>query len=263
MVGQPRTTGIITDIQRRMIHNGPGVRTAVYFKGCPLHCEWCFNPECISFPPQELFYKEKCIECGKCKEGCKRGARVNCGRCMTVEAVLREIREGIPYYGSQGGVTFTGGEPQAQAKFLAECVEQCKKAGIRTAIETSLIYYLPELLKDMQVVIADLKIWDEEEHRRWTGVSNRKIKENFQKLDTLNVPIIVRTPVIPQVNATIENISAIADFAAEMKNVIQYELLPYQPIGEAKREALAEAMHPFEVPDEAMMKELNHFAFKR
>lgn len=245
-----KATGIITEIQRMSLRDGPGVRTVVCFKGCPLRCEWCYNPECISSLPQELFCKEKSM-------------KMNCGKFVTPEAVLKEIRGDVPYYGSQGGVTFAGGEPLAQPGFLAACVNYCKQEGIRSAIETSLIYYHPEILKDMQVVMADLKIWDDAEHRRWTGVSNQKIKAHFQALDTLGVPIIVRTPVIPQVNATVENIAAISEFAAGMKNVIQYELLPYRHMGDVKRVALGEKERPFTVPDATLMKELNQYAFKR
>ena len=232
------------------LHHGPGVRTVVYFKGCPMQCEWCCMPECISSLPQEIYDKGK-------------GKEINYGKFVTAEAVTREVRSDIQYYGNQGGVTFSGGEPLAQPKFLAECMESCKKAGVRSAIETSLIRYIPELLKDMQVVMADFKIWDDEEHRRWTGVSNKKIKEHFQELDTLGVPIIVRTPVIPEVNASVENIAAIAEFAAGMKNVIRYELLPYKPVGNAKRLALGQAERTFTVPDAAVMKELKRYAFKR
>lgn len=250
MTRKPKITGMISNIQHMSQQHGPGVRTTIFLKGCPLRCEWCSNPECISPLPQELFYEESSIG-------------VNCGKFVTPEVAFKEIREDIPYYGKQGGVTFSGGEPLAQPQFLAACMEYCKQEGVRTAIETSLIRYIPELLKDMQVVMADLKIWDDAEHRRWAGVSNQKIKAHFHELDSLGVPIIVRTPVIPQVNATVENIAAISEFAAGMKNVIQYELLPYRHMGDVKRVALGEKERPFTVPDATLMKELNQYAFKR
>lgn len=250
MTRKPKITGMISNIQHMSQHHGPGVRTAIFLKGCPMRCEWCCNPECISSLPQEMFDKDN-------------GMAINCGMFVTPEAVFKEICGDIPYYGNQGGVTFLGGEPLAQPGFLAACMEYCKRERVRSAIETSLIYYHPELLKNMQVVMADLKIWDDAEHRRWTGVSNQKIKAHFHELDTLGVPIIVRTPVIPQVNATIENIAAISEFAAGMKNVIQYELLPYRHMGDVKRVALGEKERPFTVPDATLMKELNQYAFKR
>lgn len=263
MAGRQKIAGIITDIQRMSRHNGPGLRTTIYFKGCPMHCKWCPNPECISFLPQELFYRDKCVDCGKCQDGCKKGARINCGKYMTSEVVFREIRDGVSYFGTQGGVTFAGGEPLAQPKFLAECIEYCKEAGIRIAIETSLTSYIPELLREMQIVIVDFKIWDEDEHRKWTGISNRNIKANLQVLDTLEVPIIVRTPVIPGVTADEKNIAAISQFVAELKNVIQYKPFPYLPQGDVTRAALGEKFPSFPVPDATVMKELSKYAFKK
>ena len=118
--------GLIADIRRASFHDGAGIRTTVFFKGCPLRCAWCHNPECISTEPQELFYRERCIGCGCCAEGCFSGARVICGKKMRAEEVLREILLDRPYYDENGGVTFTGGEPLMQADFLKECIALCQ-----------------------------------------------------------------------------------------------------------------------------------------
>jgi len=252
--------GIIADIQRFSLHDGPGIRTTVFFKGCPLHCVWCHNPECIDFAPQELHYPEKCIGCGKCAEGCFNGARVLCGQEMTVEEVMTVLRQDKPYYGAKGGVTFSGGEAMAQREFLGELADACRKENIRNAMETSLIYFDEAVLSKMDLVMADLKIWDECAHRTYTGVSNKPILENFKKLDALNIPIIVRTPVIPGIE---QGIDRIAEFIRGLRNVIQYELLPYHPLGQSKRKALGFPEDPFRVPTKEEMKELEQYAFLR
>ena len=125
-----KSYGLITEVQRFSVHDGPGIRTTVFFKGCPLRCAWCHNPECISPSPEELFYPEKCIGCGKCREGCFAGARVPCGRRIGQAELMRLILADRPYYGQDGGVTFSGGEPLLQADFLP-CQRKCITEGTR------------------------------------------------------------------------------------------------------------------------------------
>ena len=253
-------TAIIADIQRASFHDGSGIRTTVFFKGCPLRCEWCHNPECISFEPEELFYKDKCIGCGMCAEGCYAGARVRCGSEMTAEEVVCAVSMDKPYYGADGGVTFSGGEPLAQRDFLYECIKLCREQGIGCAVETSLIYFDEDIFKSLDFVMADLKIWDSETHRRHTGVGNGRIIENFKRLNELNVPIIARTPVIPEIEQGIEHIS---EFLYSLENVIKYELLPYHAIGNAKREAIGKELPTFTVPSMEYMEELKKYVFIR
>ena len=138
---------IIFDIERSAMHDGPGIRTVVFFKGCPLRCRWCHNPESWAFAPQEMYYPEKCIGCGRCAEGCYTGARQLCGQDMTVEQVMAPILADKPYYGAEGGVTLSGGEPQCQPEFLNALVDACRAEGIHTAIETSMAVYHPEILQ--------------------------------------------------------------------------------------------------------------------
>ncbi|MBQ2615053.1 MAG: radical SAM protein [Clostridia bacterium] len=252
--------GIVTDIQRASVHDGPGLRTTVFFKGCPLHCDWCHNPECIAFPPQILAYPEKCIGCGMCEEGCFSGAKVPCGKEMSTDEVLSQILLDKDYYGNEGGVTFSGGEPFSQPEFLSELIDKSKAEGVHCAVETSLITYHEEILKKLDLVMADLKIWDDDLHKKHTGVSNKIIKEHFIKLNTLGIPIIARTPVIPEIEQGIEEISA---FLHSLENVIQYELLPYHPLGESKRVALGQPKTEFTVPSKDYMKELEHYVFVR
>lgn len=251
---------LIADIQKTSVNDGPGIRTTVFFKGCPLRCSWCHNPECISFEREVMFYPEKCIHCMQCEKGCFSGAKVVCGKEYDKTELLDEILSDKEYYGDLGGVTFSGGEPLAQAEFLNEITDLCIENDVNCAVETSLIYYNECILKKMQVVMADLKIWDSVTHRKYTGAGNEKIKEHFKMLDTLGVPIILRTPVIPGID---QGIFHIYNFAKELKNVVQYELLPYHPLGNTKRTALGLSVDEFEIPADEYMEELKKYAFIR
>ena len=252
--------GIVADIQRASVHDGPGIRTTVFLKGCPLNCAWCHNPECIDKKPQTMYYPEKCIGCGLCEKGCFSGARVICGKEMTVEEVVKQVLLDKDYYGDEGGVTFSGGEPLMQREFLNALIDACKEEGIHCAIETSLIYFDAEIFEKVDLVMADLKIWEEEIHKTYTGVGNEKIKEYFVQLNELGVPIIARTPVIPEIAQGIDEISS---FLWNLRNVEQYELLPYHPLGGGKREALGIEKDGFTIPSEEYMKELKRYVFIR
>lgn len=252
--------GLIADIQRASIHDGDGVRTTVFFKGCPLSCRWCHNPECISFEKEILYYPEKCIHCGMCDKGCFSGARVVCGKSMTADEVLSEIMLDVPYYGKNGGVTFSGGEPFAQGKFLNACIDKCRENKINCAVETSLIYFDENVFGKLDFVMADLKIWNSDLHKKYTGTGNERIIENFENLNKLNIPIIARTPVIPEINQEIDKISS---FLKSLSNVRKYELLPYHPLGNSKRKALGQKADGFSVPSKEYMKELEKYAYIR
>lgn len=252
--------GLVADIQRASLHDGDGIRTTVFLKGCPLSCLWCHNPECISFEKQELFYPEKCIGCKLCDKGCYSGAKVTCGREMTANEVLKEIMADAPYYQDNGGVTFSGGEPLAQTLFLKELIALCKENNISCAIETSLICYDEDIFRSLDFVMADLKIWDNAIHREYTGAGNENIKKNFIKLNSLNIPIIARTPVIPEIEQGIDKISA---FLKTLSNVKKYELLPYHPLGVSKQQAIGMKIKEFSVPSKEYMKELDKYAYIR
>lgn len=252
--------GIVADIERASIHDGHGTRTVVFFKGCPLSCRWCHNPECISPKPQTLFYPEKCIGCGQCDKGCFSGAKVICGKEMTADELLTEVVRDKPYYINGGGVTFSGGEPLYQREFLGECVDLCRKNNIGCAAETSLIYFDEQIFKKLDFVMADLKVWDSGIHREYTGVDNEIIKDNFKRLNSLNIPIIARTPIVPGIKQGIDKIS---EFLKSLENVERYELLPYHPLGNEKRHALGEEPDGFSVPSKEFMKELEKYAYIR
>jgi len=260
--------GLIFNMQRFSIHDGPGIRTTVFFKGCNLNCAWCHNPESQSSQKEILFYEDKCVHCGSCEnvpEGdtnfiCLNGARELCGKEMTPKEILKEILLDKPYYASEGGVTFSGGEPFAQREVLEETIDLAKENGINCAVETSLVYFDERIFSKLDLVMADLKIWDDGLHKKYTGVSNKVIIENFKKLNSLGVPIIARTPIVPETEQGIPQISA---FLKGLENVKQYELLPFHPLGETKRKALGLEKTEFSVPSKEYMKELDKYVFIR
>lgn len=195
-----------------------------------------------------------------CADGCFSGARVVCGKEMSADDILSEIMLDMPYYGKNGGVTFSGGEPLAQKEFLSECIDKCKEKNINCAVETSLIYYDEKIFKKLDFVMADLKIWNSALHKKYTGVGNESITENFKRLNTLGIPIIARTPVIPQIK---QEIGKISEFLKTLDNVKKYELLPYHPFGNSKRKALGQNPDGFSVPSKEYIKELEKYAYIR
>lgn len=233
---------LIADIQRASVHDGPGLRTTVFFKGCPLNCAWCHNPECISFEKEVLYYPEKCIGCNKCDEGCFSGAKVICGKDFSPNELLKEILIDMPHFKNGGGVTFSGGEPMCQTDFLKKMLTLLKENNISTAIETSLVYFDEEVFSEIDYIMADLKLFDDELHKKYTGVSNKVILENFKKLDSLNKPYTVRTPLIKGVTDK-ENIDK---FVSTLKNAIKHEYLNYHPLGIEKARALGRFQERFQ-----------------
>lgn len=254
------STAIVADIQHASLHDGPGIRTTVFFKGCPLNCTWCHNPECIAKQPQILNYPHKCIGCGECEKGCFAGAKVICGKEMSAEQLFDEIMLDVNYYKNNGGVTFSGGEPLLYTNVIKSIIHLCKKHKLKTAIETSLYIYDEEILKSVDYIMADFKIFDEDKHKKYTGVSNDIIKNNFLLLDKLNKSFIVRTPIIPTINDSSDEILKIKNFIKQFKNLTKYELLPYHPLGVSKQIALGETPKQFEIPTKELMEELKIYA---
>lgn len=258
-------TGRILNIQRSSYHDGPGLRTTVFLKGCQLKCPWCHNPESISMEVQELRYPDKCIGCGKCDEGCFAGAREIVGRDVTIEDVLREINEDLPFYGKEGGVTVSGGEPLLQIDFLLALIDACHERDIQIAMESNLCI-APEkakaVLEKIDLLMADVKIWNSERHRKIVGLSNENTLANLRLAAEIGKPIILRTPVIPGINADVEEIEKIAEFAGSLSTLMYYELLGYHPLGAGKAQALGVEQTIYEKPSKEMLNLLRESALK-
>lgn len=262
---------IVTNIQRFSLTDGDGIRTTVFFKGCNMNCGWCHNPETLKSSSELMFYKSKCIGCGKCFETCPTGAQqvidenhvvdrnkcINCGKCaevcyaealvmcgteMSVEDIMNEIRQDKAYYeNSNGGVTLSGGEVLCQKEFAIALTDACHKEGINVAVETNLCFaydYAKELLSKVDLIMCDLKIFNDDAHKVHTGVSNKNIIENIKKIDDLGIPVIVRTPLISGATDSKDNIEKIAAYIKNMKNLFRYELLNFNPLGEGKYKGL-------------------------
>lgn len=252
--------GIVTDIQRTSVHDGPGLRTTVFFKGCNLRCAWCHNPETIMFQPEMVYYPEKCVHCGRCEEGCYIGAKVLCGKEYEAGEILDIVEEDRVYYGKSGGMTLSGGEPSAQPEFLLEVVKEAKRRDINVGIETNLsmgFHIYKEILPYIDWWMADIKIYDEEKHQKYTGISNRTILSNIRMLDSyLKSNLIIRTPVIEGINSEEEELEKISGFAGSLNNLCYYEFLPYHPLGLSKQVENNKHMRRFEIPDRDKLKSL-------
>jgi pyruvate formate lyase activating enzyme len=256
-------TGIIFNIQRYSIHDGPGIRTTVFLKGCPLSCWWCQNPESQLSEQEMIFWgdrcigcgacsticlsdaikikngipiteKQKCILCGKCIEKCSALAREMIGEKLTIEEVIKEIEKDLVFYEeSGGGVTFSGGEPLKQPEFLEELLNGCREKKIHTAVDTSGYIsweILDKISPKVDLFLYDLKIMDSKKHQKYTGVSNEIILENLKKLSSVHHNIFVRFPVIPGINDDYQNIKETGEFLSSLK-ITQVNLLPYHYIG--------------------------------
>lgn len=269
----------IFDIERNSYVDGPGIRTTVFFKGCNLRCAWCHNPESQSPKPQMMFYKNKCTGCGKCKEKCPNhlescelcgkctlycphDAREICGKEYTVDEVMREILKDKAFYDhSGGGVTFSGGECMLQIDFLEEILKVCKENGIHTAVDTAghVPYeYFERILPYTNLFLYDVKCYDSEKHKKYTGVRNELILENLKKLLATGKSVWVRIPIIPTVNDTVEEIQRIKAYISSCGKPEKIELLPYHAMGEHKFEALGKAVQRFNAPSAETIKIINH-----
>jgi len=283
--------GLIFDIRKFSIHDGPGIRTTVFFKGCPLSCWWCHNPEGQSFDPELVERLSRCIRCGTCVLTCQQGAvhQVNdmpftdrglcilCGECveecaadarqiagreMSVGEVLDEVQRDLPFYeASHGGVTFSGGEPLSQIEFLYEVLRACKRIELHTSLDTS--GYAPWIKLDLireyvDLFLYDLKLVDDEQHYRYTGVSNQVVLDNLEKLSRNGHQIVVRVPLIPGITDSQHNISAIGRFVSGLESVKRVDLLPYHTSAEGKynRLGLEYQLSGTTSPDETQVLEL-------
>ena len=236
----------IFEIKRFAVHDGDGIRTTVFFKGCPLRCVWCHNPEGLTFEVQEAFYAHKCIGCEECKkegfmpDDCLGEARVLYGKTVTVDELLPILLEDKDFYEtSGGGVTLSGGECLIQADFCAELLKELKRLGIHTAVDTCGFVSrnaLDKVIPYTDVFLYDIKAYDEDIHIRCTGVSNKQILENLKYLNMLGKKIEIRLPYVPDFNDS--QIEKIACFLAPLKNITKIRVLPYHNYAGSKYKAL-------------------------
>jgi pyruvate formate lyase activating enzyme len=263
------TTGTIFDIKRFAIHDGPGIRTTVFFKGCPLTCCWCHNPESQSTSPELLYRQDLCETCGECVYACPTGAlklakdgvvrnMVYCdlsgecadvcpseafvmvGRQMTADQLMAEIEKDTPFYDqSRGGVTFSGGEPLAQADFLAEVLDRCGERDIHRVVDTCGLApaeTMRFIAERTDAFLFDLKLMDPAEHLRHTGVDNGQILENLRMLAEMGGSIQVRVPVIPTITDDPANLDAIGRFVSTLTGPPGVTLLRFHPTAMGKYE---------------------------
>jgi pyruvate formate lyase activating enzyme len=269
---------VIFDIRKYSVHDGPGIRTAVFLKGCPLDCWWCHNPESQSLEPEPMlrpnlcilceacvqtctqgaiersngrldWRRDECTSCGECAAVCLSGAREMAGQVLSVPDVLAEVERDRPFYEeSGGGVTFSGGEPLLQSLFLAEALRACRQSDLHTAVDTSGFagwQAFERVLPYTDLFLYDLKHTDPELHQRYTGVPLEPIRRNLERLVACGKPVWLRVPVVPGVNDDEPNLRRVGELAARLPTVRQVNLLPYHTAAAGKHERLG---RPYRLP---------------
>ncbi len=274
--------GLIFNIQKFCINDGPGIRTTVFFKGCPLRCEWCHNPESNEAKPQLLYCadkckscekcagvcenevhifngahklnREKCAACGKCESVCSSKALEIAGKSVSADDVIKEaLKDKAFYEDSGGGLTISGGEPFLQFPFLIEILRKAKENDLHICIETCGFtdgQKLIEAARYTDIFLYDYKLTDSVLHKKYTGTDNKKILSNLMLLDENGSKIILRCPIIPGINDNEKHFRGIAEMAGSLKNVLAIEISPYHELGTSKLSRMGkETTISFRAPD--------------
>lgn len=291
-------SGIVFDIQKLCVHDGPGIRTTVFLKGCSLRCFWCHNPESLKHNRELMFFDEKCIQCKQCMASCTEGVHTlengvhrlertkckACGACvsqcmtkalsmagvtMTVNEVIDEVMKDAEFYkASNGGVTFSGGEALLQIDFLEAVLAACKQNNLHVAIETAgnvEWQNFERILPYVDLFLYDIKMIDPIKHKQYVGADNTRCLSNVERLIKGENNVIVRVPVIPSINDDDNEIEAITHFVKSINKETPVELLPFHKMGQTKYESLAldyEAQH-LEAPSQETMERLNIIISKK
>lgn len=264
--------GLVFNIQRFSVHDGPGIRTVVFFKGCPLHCRWCQNPESIRPHPEIAYYQSKCTQCGDCVPVCPekcidinfeelidRNRCTICLKCADVcgyesvkvvgnwysprELLAKVEKDRAFFEDSGGGITLSGGEPTLQYAFIGPFVQLCKESGFKVAMETCGFFDYEEVsgvIKNLDCILFDLKIMDEPSHIEFTGKSNKKILENLARMVSEHILVIPRVPLVPGITMKTSNMEGIFKMLKAL-SLDTVHLLPYHSLGESKRKPIGES----------------------
>jgi len=289
--------GLIVKIQRYSIHDGPGIRTTVFFKGCPLRCQWCSSPEthnnypeigfyedkcikececkeCINICPEDAISireakikidRQKCINCGECENACPSGALILIGYYISLDKLMEEIKRDRQFYEtSGGGVTLSGGEPLYQHVLAKEIAKRCRKESIHVALDTcgyAKEEHLKEVLKYVDLVLFDIKHMDPIKHKKYTGVSNKLILENALITSREGLPMAIRFPLVPGINDSRNNLERLAKFVKKLDSAKIVDILPYHRLGVFKYKVLDEkySFKDLEPTDRKYLNEIKNF----
>ncbi len=259
--------GLVSHIQRMSIHDGPGIRTTIFLKGCNMKCQWCHNPETFNPKPELEWISDKCINCHECVPACKDDSLIidngqlvfnksNCTNCLdcikhcypealkkvgeeySVDELMEVILQDQSFFRqSNGGVTISGGEPFLQVEFVDAIIRRCNASEIHTTIQTNLSikwdsYKSTIVLSDL--IMVDLKLFNNEQHKNWTGIGNKGVLKNLEMLDKTGIDYIVRTPIVPCLNDQLNSLLPIVTFLKTLNNFKSYQLLPFHPLAESK-----------------------------